>query len=840
MKTPRTASLFFAQRGLSRAMTAAATALLAAACSPDEPLSPASTPTLLTGFASLPAATFADGLNSGNHLGAGPINGQTVPFPGQPVEGFSAVLANKDGSFLAMPDNGYGKLENSADFHLRVYTLKPDFKTAQGGSGEIRIDGPFIELRDPDRLIPFAITNHFTDDRILTGADFDIESMQRAGDGSFWFGDEFGPFLLHADASGKLLDPPIPLPDVDTAGAEIRSPQNPFNEEGSTVRIMNALRAHAAKNGNKRTPVFSPWSVMINDGDENTNVENRKDPPAGSGVTKASSELFDVTSLHSAGYSVVTWTVNTSAEMTALLKLGIDKPGAVKPGVDGIISDRPDLLYKAVAEFDLNGDGKAGDLLDADGLIDASRFDAQSHRGGRNLRPENTLPAFEVGLDNLMTTLELDIGLTSDSVPVISHDPHVQAQKCRRTDMAPYTQADEVLIKDVKLADLQSIYICDLLFRGPDQVNTSDLSPVVVLFKTEQGLALPNIYAVPTLEQLFAFVGRYIDYYKSGPGMIKPEATRRWKNAERVRYNIETKVNPRAEFAPRTIDPGPFAEVVASTIKKHGLTERADIQSFDFRTLLYVQEKHPEIRTVYLFGDFPLFADRTLPDSDDGTNLQNEADKPTPWLAGISWPYRKTQLTAPFRAQTSGGFEAMALTPDGKKLLAVIERPLTGDDEKTVRIHEFDIGSKQFTGVRYAYKLDVGVGVADFIMTDATHGLVIERDETQGDLKGHKVIYEIKLGAKDAPVEKKLAVDLLKIDDPSKLAGPGAEGDVGFGPTFAFPFQTIEAVVQLDKRHIGVMNDNNYPFGLGRHLGTKLTDDNEFILIDIGHDLNAW
>lgn len=42
------------------------------------------------------------------------------------------------------------------------------------------------------------------------------------------------------------------------------------------------------------------------------------------------------------------------------------------------------------------------------------------------------------------------------------------------------------------------------------------------------------------------------------------------------------------------------------------------------------------------------------------------------------------------------------------------------------------------------------------------------------------------------------------------------------------------------KRRIGVMNDNNHPSGLGRHLGTKQADDNEFILIDIGRDLGVW
>ncbi|WP_434428074.1 glycerophosphodiester phosphodiesterase [Nannocystis pusilla] len=44
-------------------------------------------------------------------------------------------------------------------------------------------------------------------------------------------------------------------------------------------------------------------------------------------------ELFAVNSLRAAGFPVVVWTVNEVARMHALMRLG----------VDGIISDRPDL-----------------------------------------------------------------------------------------------------------------------------------------------------------------------------------------------------------------------------------------------------------------------------------------------------------------------------------------------------------------------------------------------------------------------------------------------------------------------------------------------------------------
>ena len=50
---------------------------------------------------------------------------------------------------------------------------------AGGGDGNIEVES-FIELHDPAHLIKFAIVNEFTRDRILTCADFDIESLRVA------------------------------------------------------------------------------------------------------------------------------------------------------------------------------------------------------------------------------------------------------------------------------------------------------------------------------------------------------------------------------------------------------------------------------------------------------------------------------------------------------------------------------------------------------------------------------------------------------------------------------------------------------------------------------------
>ena len=56
-------------------------------------------------------------------------------------------------------------------------------------------------------------------------------------DGSFWVGEEFGPYLLHFNALGQLLSRPVRHP-------VLRAPQNPQNPRPPTP----IFRARAALN----------------------------------------------------------------------------------------------------------------------------------------------------------------------------------------------------------------------------------------------------------------------------------------------------------------------------------------------------------------------------------------------------------------------------------------------------------------------------------------------------------------------------------------------------------------------------------------------------------------
>jgi hypothetical protein len=194
------------------------------ALAPSSPASSSGRDPVLVGRAVLPVATFAGPPAAGAFVvpGPGTINGVTFPLPEQPVEGFSAIVDGRSpGEYLAMEDNGFGGKANSRDFLIRAYYIRPDFKTADGGSGTVGV-GDFISFRDPDHLIGFPIVNEGSSRRLLTGGDIDPESLQRGLDHDLWVGDEFGPWILHFDSSGKLLDPPFAMPDG------IVSPNNPF------------------------------------------------------------------------------------------------------------------------------------------------------------------------------------------------------------------------------------------------------------------------------------------------------------------------------------------------------------------------------------------------------------------------------------------------------------------------------------------------------------------------------------------------------------------------------------------------------------------------------------
>ncbi len=767
-------------------------------------------------YAVLSAQSFSEGPQTGGLL-TKKSRALGAFSQGQPIMGLSALVAQSDGTFLSVVDNGFGRQDNSVDFMLRVYVLRPVKETK---NVEV-LD--YIQLSDPNNLIAFPIVNHFTELRHLTGADFDIESMTQAEDGSLWFGDGFGPFLLHTDIQGRLLEAPYPI--ELSKGEPWVAIESPLVEEGNVLRLLQAFYSHAKHFGSPHRPIIAPSHLLLRDKIKKTFVKTRKSPPEGSGLVEASSEIFDIRSLGKSGFLTVPYTVNSKKRMRQLLSRG----------VAGLITDRPDKLYKVLKK---RHSQKKDVYLNEFGLIDPDKFIAVGHRGAKGLLPENTLPSVEKALDNFMNTVEVDIVITEDNVPVINHDLSFDAKKCRRRDKKHYQSSDEKWIYNLSSRFVTNEIICDKKLPIRDRKKIPEVSAAYA--KAEE---MPSAYSVMTLYQLLKFVKYYESYYATGLGKDHPKAWMRAKNASLVKLHLEVKRNPRSEVGKdgkrlfeRSAAADHFAFSVGWLIRAFQMESRARLQSFDFNTLLVAQEYFPEIQTVYLFGDHPVMTNEKI-QGNSGTNLQGEHREENTFLAGMEWPYRQSWGLQKNKIRKRGGISGLTIDREAQKLYAILEKPMM-DQEKAVRLLSFDLEKRRWDEDIYAYELErEGTSVDALVWVGGVRFLALERDGKEADLNAYKKIFAVTLNTDTKTVMKEPLVDLMHIFDPNGLAQDGMEGDLGRGPLFSMPFSSIGGLAILDRRHVALVNDNNYPLGRGRHVKADQPDDSEFVIIQLATPL---
>lgn len=234
----------------------------------------------LSGWAEIPSTYRHPGPTSGQ-FSAG-TNGVTPPYVGQPIPGFSGIIPSGiRGRFIGLPDNGFGAQTNSADFVIGFYEITPDFKTTGDGTssrGPVSVDSftPFSDPRGflnseyitggpvynramyyPPPAPQIAVDPSIQSRRLLTGADFDVESIARMEDGTFWVGEEFGPYLLHFDAHGFLLRPPVRHP-------VLRAPQNPQNTPSAPANLPSSRGFEAMTRNGDGSRLYVTTEASIN------------------------------------------------------------------------------------------------------------------------------------------------------------------------------------------------------------------------------------------------------------------------------------------------------------------------------------------------------------------------------------------------------------------------------------------------------------------------------------------------------------------------------------------------------------------------------------------------
>ena len=104
------------------------------------------------------------------------------------------------------------------------------------------------------------------------------------------------------------------------------------------------------------------------------------------------------------------------------------------------------------------------------------------------------------------------------------------------------------------------------------------------------------------------------------PALAEVIALVRRSGDRHVRLNIETKIDP--AHPEESLDPRGFVTAVLALLRQEQFSDRVLIQSFDWRTLLLVQQQAPEVPTVYL----------TQQSGPDATIHVNE---PSRWTAGF-------------------------------------------------------------------------------------------------------------------------------------------------------------------------------------------------------------
>jgi glycerophosphoryl diester phosphodiesterase len=221
--------------------------------------------------------------------------------------------------------------------------------------------------------------------------------------------------------------------------------------------------------------------------------------------------------------------------------------------------------------------------------VAAAAFDLQGHRGARGLAPENTLAGFEAALAVGIHTLELDVGLTRDDVLVVAHDRTLNPDIVRGPD-GRWLDAPGPALRTLDFAALQAFDVGRLRPGSRYAGLYPEQRPV-------DGARMPSLDAV--FERVAALGGT------------------------RVRFNVETKLSPLAPE--QAADPQTFATRLVEALRRHRVTDRVTVQSFDWRTLREVQRIAPDVATVYLSIQQSGF-DTIRADDPNGS----------PWTAGLT------------------------------------------------------------------------------------------------------------------------------------------------------------------------------------------------------------
>ena len=188
----------------------------------------------------------------------------------------------------------------------------------------------------------------------------------------------------------------------------------------------------------------------------------------------------------------------------------------------------------------------------------------QAHRGGRGLKPENTIPAMKNALD-LGADLELDVYLTHDHQLVVSHEDHIPSALALTASGDTLAKASEAGL--------------GLPHLDYNQIEKYDVG-------TKFNPAFPQKASIKVSIPLLT---RLID---------SVEAYAKNKHYKLPAYNIEAKLPKGKNLVPGYRES--LLKAMVTLIKEKRIQRRVIIQSFDTQMLEMMHQKYPDFSLSYL------------------------------------------------------------------------------------------------------------------------------------------------------------------------------------------------------------------------------------------------
>lgn len=208
-------------------------------------------------------------------------------------------------------------------------------------------------------------------------------------------------------------------------------------------------------------------------------------------------------------------------------------------------------------------------LLLAAQITFAQKFDIQGKAGARGIMPENTIKGMLKALDLGVNTLEMDAVISKDKKVVLSQEPYFNNEISLKPD------GKEISFKEQKKYNIYQMDYAEVeKFDVGSKVHPRFLGQAK--FKASKPLLSETIDAVE-------------EYVKENK-LAKPN------------YSIETKTikNGDGVFHP---EPAEFVDLIMEVVMAKNITKRVTIESFDMRTLQYLHQKYPKVKTALLIDE---------------------------------------------------------------------------------------------------------------------------------------------------------------------------------------------------------------------------------------------